>query len=113
MICTLCKEDKKLDDFSPQVTNPAKIYAWCDCCRIEQNKIKRQRNKWDQRDYASEIEEMREKGRQLMKIDANEAYEIRVLAELGQNQGAIAQQYSVSPHVISKVINRTGLYAEI
>ncbi|WMI33836.1 helix-turn-helix DNA binding domain protein [Streptomyces phage Patelgo] len=106
--CTKCNEVKEVGEFSPQKTNPAKLYRWCDECRKVHGSLKTTR--WD---FKKEMEELRRKGRESRKFGPEEAREIRILAELGQGYDVIANQYSVHPATITKVVKGQGCYAEI
>jgi hypothetical protein len=106
--CTACNEVKDTSEFSPQKTNPAKLYRWCDECRKTHGSLKATR--WD---YKKEMQAMRDKARELRKFGPAEAREIRILAEMGQGFDVIAEQYSVSKITIDKVVKGKGCYAEI
>lgn len=106
--CTKCDVEMGEGNFSPQKTNPAKLYRWCDGCRANAASVRK-----PYRNYRREVQEMREKARSMMKLDAKEVREIRILAELGQTQKVIAQQYNVNHTTVNRIINRVGLYGEM
>jgi hypothetical protein len=106
--CTACEEDLDDDMFSPQKTNPAKLYRWCDGCRKSRGSLGRSRY-----DYASEMRALRDKNRQSLALDEKQVKTIRILAGLNKNYAEIAEAYNVSVSVVSRAVRGIGLYGEI
>jgi hypothetical protein len=105
--CTCCNEEKDECEFSPQITNPGKLYRWCNKCRRNSAPKHKFHN------FAKGVEIMRQKSRGSMKFDAKEAKEIRILKSFGLTNRQIAEQYDTSGSTICRIVNRQGLYAEI
>ncbi|AXH66875.1 DNA binding protein [Streptomyces phage StarPlatinum] len=96
--CPVCGNEKELDEFGRQITNPAKFYKWCRDCRLALNRKKR--NNFD------EGRELRSKTIQLRKLTDSQVTEVKLLAEWDTPYSEIASQYGVSVTTISKVVNR-------
>lgn len=101
-LCTYCKEDKSLEDFSRQKTNPSKFYAWCEPCRGKNRPVREKRY-----DLRSEYAEMRAKAASLRKFDDDTAAILhrRHVSDKVPIK-TLAAEYGASPTTIQKTIRR-------
>ncbi|AXH67300.1 DNA binding protein [Streptomyces phage Wofford] len=97
-LCPICDNEKPLNEFGRQVTNPAKFYKWCRDCRL--TLIRKKKNNYD------EGRQLRSKTVQLRKLTDAQVAEVKLLAEWKTPYTEIAQQYGVSATTISRVVNR-------
>lgn len=98
--CTCCLAEKEIANFSPQKTNPKKLYAWCDKCRSEHTKPVRA-------SYRDEIRLMRSKAKQLRKFDDTQAAELHRLYKVDKVPvKELAEKYGASTATIYKTIGR-------
>lgn len=99
--CTSCGQMLFTDSFSPQKSNPKKLYAYCDECR-KQPYVKPMRNKG----YAAEVKTMREKAKQLRAFDDPAALALFKEHEGGVEIKDLAVKHGKHPETIRKTLKR-------
>jgi len=102
--CTSCHLTKSSDEFSPQRTNPKKLYAWCDGCRRTAAPLNNKRY-----DLSSERATMRAKALQMRKFDDATAAELHRLNKTDRVPlKELAVRFDASISTISKTIRRVN-----
>jgi hypothetical protein len=95
-ICGYCDAELPLSSFSPQRTNPAKLYKWCDGCRTVVNKTKTRVN----------LQSMAAKSRERRSLTPEQVDLAKQRRKSGLTLKQVGEELNVSPMVIHKVTTR-------
>lgn len=98
--CTCCNRVR--EDFSPQKTNPTKMYAWCDECRADNSKVILNNRK--NQGYKFEVKAMRNKTKQLRAFSPEECVALKAKHESGMSIKALCVETGRSHGSVSKAI---------
>lgn len=98
--CIFCLKEKELSEFSMRKRPPIKPYAACkDCESIAYN---RKPNK----DYQSEVKDLREKAIELRKFTPEQDLAIARRVASGEFKNAIAKEFGVSDSAVAGAAKR-------
>lgn len=100
--CSKCNEVKQFSEFSKQKKKPAFYYAWCDLCRESANADKTFNRA---KSYRAEVTEMRDKARELRKLNDNQVSEIKKRKSDGEHVKVLASEFNVSDTTIYKALH--------
>jgi hypothetical protein len=101
--CTSCQEDLPESSFSPQKTNPSKLYAWCDNCRASAVPYIKPFNKGG---IKQEYDELRAKAVELRKFSPDEDRRIQERYRAGEKVKDLASEFKVSKTAVYGAIHR-------
>jgi hypothetical protein len=97
-------ETLSIDNFSPQKTNPRKLYAWCDGCRSANVPYIKPFGGYGT--HRDEVEAMRAKAKELRAFDDPAALALLKEYRGGVKMKDLAVKHGKHPETIRKTINR-------